>query len=129
MIQKFIPLLILCSFLACDSDATGVASDVVGTYQLIAVDGEPLPQTAGLSNIVSGSLTLHGDGTFIRRTVEEYEDWLTGEISEEAETETGTYSRSGNRMTFTVPEGSVRGSYVDDTIIIDAILIEYTYRR
>lgn len=131
MIKKLVTFLILFSILGCDSDATGVGSEVVGIYQLTAVNGEPLPQAAFpfLSDVVRGSLTLQEDGTFIRRTVEEYENWQTGEITEEVETETGTYSRSGKRMTFTVPEGTVRGNYADDTIIIDAILVEYTYGR
>ncbi len=86
--------------LACggDGDATGPTS-VVGTYDLVLVDGEPLPimstSTEPVEIVSSGFIILRGDGTFSynERGFSNSED---GE---------GTYQLDGNSLTFTTLAG------------------------
>lgn len=102
------------------SDSTGPSGQsAVGTYTLVAIDGDPLPYEFFGSEIRSGSLVLRADKTFTATT--------TDDVS--TESESGTYAHSGSTITFTTSEGSVNGTYNGTTIEIDATIVVLTYRR
>lgn len=104
----------------CGDSGTGPGvRSVVGTYALVAVDGDPLPQDLFGSQLMSGTLELRSNNSFTATTV--YDDGT--------ETESGTYAHSGNSITLTTSEGSVPATYDGTTIVVDATVVELTYRR
>lgn len=80
-------------------------SAVVGTWQLVQVNGQALPVFTGAYEncreyVVSGTMTLMADGTY--RAMPMMRDVCTdrGESTREAEPEMGTYTVSGTTIRF-----------------------------
>lgn len=88
-----------------DVAASGAQSEIAGKYTLVAVDDRRLPvRFSGEDDdcqkeIVRGSLTIRGDGSFTR-SLTERETCEDESPEEETETENGKVSRSGNSLTF-----------------------------
>lgn len=102
-----------------DSGTEPEDRSVVGTYALVAVDGDPLPQDIFGSRLMSGTLDLRSNNSFTATTV--YDDGT--------ETESGTYTHTGSTIKFSTSEGQLDGTYDGTTIVVDAVVVELTYRR
>lgn len=109
--------------------ATGCSRDspvepdeqVVGSYTLMAFNGEALPTVAvqepgGTLEIVSGSLVLRADGTFTE--ILNIIVTPTGEEAQEVEEElAGNFSVSGRTVSFSSPQNSWQGTASDGSIV------------
>lgn len=87
------------------SGMMAASSAVVGTWQLVQVNGQPLPVFTGAYDncreyVVSGTMTLMADGTY--RAMPMMRDICTDreESTREAEPEMGTYTVSGTTIRF-----------------------------
>lgn len=96
-------LLVLPMFVACDDDPSSPDdTSHVGVYQLVSVDGEEVPFTfeeeGETITVLEGAITLNANGSFT------WAAELEITVGEETTTETdglaGTYTRSGNTVTF-----------------------------
>jgi hypothetical protein len=88
------------------SDSTGPNRAVTGSYTLISVNGVLMPVVFSVDQfftlrITAGNLTLTSDNKFTASAT--YEQTLAGGGAKTTDTETctGTYSMSGNTITFT----------------------------
>lgn len=99
--------------LAACSDATGPDSDnLVGSYDLITVDGASLPVIVDQigedkAEITMGTVTLDEDGTF--GDVTELRITEAGVVTTEVVSTQGTWTVSGSTVTFVPNDGS--GNY------------------
>lgn len=70
--RKFLYLFLVIGLIGCDS-ATGISSQAQGTYELVAINGQPLPVTFdvdfGEDVFYEGTLEVFRNGTF-RETIE-----------------------------------------------------------
>ncbi|HEX2166209.1 MAG TPA: hypothetical protein VHG09_03125 [Longimicrobiales bacterium] len=94
--------LILPILAACDDDPTEPDNSHVGTYTLVSVDGETVPvaidEGDGVLTISDGTVTLNANGTF---AIDIDISFTEGEqTTPEDLALTGTYTRSGNTVTF-----------------------------
>lgn len=131
-VPRIVPLLALVGLLltAGCSDSTGPEGSPVGTYQLVEINGSPLPYDLFGTEILSATLSLRDDGTYAIRTVSREEDILTGEVYDYDELETGTFSLSGSVLTVTESGGfSSEATYDGDVIELDAGFVVFTFRR
>jgi hypothetical protein len=105
---------------ACGEDLTGVSSELVGTYQLVSVNGQPLPYIIpGPGTPVShtgGELELDGEGNFDRT----FQTPVSGGGPGEAHV-LGTWERVGSAVQLTRQDGTrLWAEYREDD---DAIII------
>lgn len=113
----------------CGSDSNAPDTSHVGVYDMVSIDGDPLPATVidvpGYSlQVTDGSLALNPGNRFVESmtTVETIDD-VTEPL--EAVSCTGTYSRSGNTITLTTPETEfcigqrVTGTLSGNTLTVD----------
>jgi heat shock protein HslJ len=94
--------------LAACSDSTG-PNAVVGAYALASINGQGLPQIIAEDatttvEVTGGLVTLNADGTFTDRIDFRITD-DTG-VSTDSDTAFGTYTVSGNNITFHADDGS-----------------------
>ena len=132
-------LLVLCLALllplaACgDDDGSGPSADVVGTFTLQTINGATVPAVvfqagADRLEVVSGSITFNENRTFsaaftLRQT-------LAGVVTTETETDTGTYTVSGNTVQLTAADGTVETATVSgNTLTSTQQGITLVYRK
>lgn len=120
-----------CLLLVACSDSTGPAASVAGTYDLTAIDGERLPYEILGQEILSGTLLLREGGTFTSSIRSRYEDFVTGEMEEETETESGTYSRDGRSLflNFDGETEDAAATYEDGTITVNTSLVSFRFEH
>ena len=92
-----------------DDDPSGPDVEASGTYALASVNGEALPYTLLVSEgdsveVVDGHIELNVDHTFTDSTT--FRITEGGTITSEVEVYTGSYSQTGNALTFT-PQAAV----------------------
>lgn len=98
---------------ACSGDSTGPDSDdLVGSYDLITIDGASLPVIVDQvgedkAEITLGTVTLDEDGTFGDAT--ELRLTQGGVVTTEVQSTQGTWTVSGSTVTFVPNDGS--GNY------------------
>lgn len=98
---------------ACSGDSTGPDSDdLVGSYDLITIDGASLPVIVDQigedkAEITMGTVTLDEDGTFGDAT--ELRITEGGVVSTEVQSTQGTWTVSGSTVTFVPNDGT--GTY------------------
>lgn len=120
----------LCILLAACSDSTGPGSSIAGIYELVSLNGEPLPQEFLGGEILSGNLTLREDGTFTSVVRDRFEDLVTGDTVQETNTESGTYSRDGRSLLFEFDGGDdIAGAYEGGTITLDLGIARLEFER
>ncbi|HSE53506.1 MAG TPA: hypothetical protein VLB00_15050 [Gemmatimonadales bacterium] len=99
--------------LAACSDSTGPdTDDLVGSYDLITIDGASLPVIVDqigedIAEITMGTVTLDEDGTFGDAT--EIRITEGGVVTTEVQSTQGTWTVSGSTVTFVPNDGS--GNY------------------
>ena len=113
--KRILLLMLAFAALACgDSSTDPNNGSVVGTYALVSVNGHTLPAVDDNGNTISaGSVTLRGDNSF---TVSETS-------AGDQQTTTGTYSVSGNSITFTPStpgDTGAIGTFDGTTLTVDA---------
>ena len=131
-VRRVGPLVVLCGLLliAACSDSTAPEDSPVGTYQLVAINGDPLPYALFGTEILSATLTLRDDGTYSIHTVSREEDIFTGEVHDHEDLETGTYSLSGSVLSVTESGGfTAEATYSGDEIALDAEFVVFVFRR
>ena len=98
---------------ACSGDSTGPdTDDLVGTYDLLTIDGASLPVIVDQigedkAEITMGTVTLDEDGTFGDAT--ELRITEGGVVTTEVQSTQGTWTVSGSTVTFVPNDGS--GNY------------------
>jgi hypothetical protein len=123
------------ALLAC-GDSSGPGNDSAeGTWNMISVDGAPLPFTAPADplrpgyqyQIISDQLVLHSNGAW----TDDFTYRVTDNGVETTATEsiTGTWVQSGSLVTITTPGGPVDLSISGDWITLFAGGVIYVYAR
>lgn len=112
MLGRILLVLLMVGSVACSSDdgeATGpVETSIAGVYNLISVDGNPMPylifeDATGKSECTGGSLTLTNGtgvnrGTFVTRVQLRFED-ATGTVHNNERIIDGAWDRDGSSLT------------------------------
>jgi hypothetical protein len=116
------------------SDApTGGGSGTAGTYTLSAVNGQALPATilsnqGGTFAIVSGTMTIGGDATFVERAT--IRTTSGAQVTTNQVQTNGTYSASGTVLSLRYTDGSTATATLSAGVLTrvkgDA---SYAYRR
>lgn len=131
MKRAFLSVLLSLAMLpACSGDSTGPSEGkFVGTYTLEAVDGGSLParlydETDGSIDITEGSLILRADNSHRESVTVRVKPTFGSAVTENI-VEDGTYSITGNSITFSVPaqNGEAAYSYVG---AVDGKVVTYT---
>ena len=87
-----------------DDNGTGPDNNIEGTYTLTTIEGEDLPVTVfafeGYTlEVLSGQVRLMDDNEFTASLT--FRETTDGDPDTYTESDTGTWSRSGNTVTFT----------------------------
>lgn len=107
-----------------DDDPTGV--DLAGTWHLETVNGTTLPVTVidlGATyrlELLSGRLTLTGSSF---QDITSWRETENGNVTMSADTVNGTWTRSGNDLTFTFGDGEGGSETLRGTIASGALRI------
>jgi hypothetical protein len=93
----------LTAFTACSDSPTGSSSGIEGTYSLRTVNGQNVPVTVYQDgterlDITGGNVVLNSNGTFTGKF--DFRIFFGGVSTNHTETGAGTWSRSGNTVTF-----------------------------
>ncbi|HJU72752.1 MAG TPA: hypothetical protein VJ717_03330 [Gemmatimonadaceae bacterium] len=94
-----------------DDDSTGPDEGIAGVYTLLTINGQQLPvvvqqQGSDRAEITQGSVTINENGTFTDVTQVRFT--ISGQVSNDTETASGTWTRTGSTLQFspTSPSGS-----------------------
>lgn len=124
---------------ACGNDSNAPDTSHVGAYEMVSVDGKPLPVTVidepgYMLQVTQGSLTLNPGTTFVEElTSIETIDGTMGPL--ESVVCLGSYTRKGSTITLTTPETDicfgqrVTGALSGTTITVDYGGTTIVYRR
>lgn len=114
----------------CGSDSNAPDTSHVGVYDMVSVDGDPLPATVidfpGYKVVVTdGSLALAANNTFIQSISSiETIDGTDGPV--EPTSCAGHYTRKGNTITMTIPETDLcDGQTVAGTLSGTTLTVDY----
>jgi hypothetical protein len=119
--RRLILALAAVSLFGCgDSSGPGVSS-AVGTWNLVSIDGDPLPYTflqIGTSyrgEILSDRIVASANGTFTETlTIRETEN---GTVTTTTETDTGTWTQNNAAVTITYSDGSGSTAAISGNVI------------
>ena len=121
-------LVALCLLAAC-ADAMGPGSDEAGVYHLETVNGKTLPTPFFEVELLSASASLDEDGRYRHESTVRGADAL-GDLVTQTTTESGTYTRTGNQLTFTSTVGEVTtAAYNGRTLTVREGDLVLVYRR
>ena len=122
--RRLFAVLALATLAACGSDSSiNPNNDAVeGVYSLRTVNGQPLPYTVQQNGttivLTSDVLTVSNDGSW-NETIA-YRLSQNGQTTNEADADAGSWSRSGDIMTFTsTAVGNFSGTYSKGTVTFD----------
>jgi hypothetical protein len=130
--RKFLAICAILLAIGC-GDSTSPAGSVAGTWTLQSVNGYPVPFVApqgpgSAIELTSDVITADAAGAFTQMTV--IKTTTNGQETTESIPDSGTYSISGNAVTFTFVSGSPPGTGILDgdtlTVTTDLVLV---YRR
>ena len=93
-----------------DDDGTGPDNNIEGTYTLETIEGEELPVTViefeGVKiEVLSGNVRLMDDNEFTASL--SFRETTDGETTTYTQTDSGTWSRSGNTVTFSYEDAEL----------------------
>lgn len=123
------------ALIACGDDATSPETTLTGTYTLVSVENETLPYVIlevgdFKSELLSGSATFNANGTFTATlTIRETENGTSTTMAEGA---SGTYVRSGNSVTLTVPndeDSPYQATLSSNTLTFDFDGLTFRFQR
>jgi hypothetical protein len=127
--RKLLALCVVLLAMGC-GDSTAPTVSAAGTWTLKSVNGFPVPFTAPQGNgdyveLTSDVITATATGTFTQTTV--VKTSTGGQVTTQSIPDNGTYSVSGNSVTFTFASGSPSGSGTIDgntlTVTTDITLV------
>lgn len=103
--KRFLALVAMAAFSAC-SDSSGPNESVTGSYALISINTVPLPVVFFVDQFVtfritSGNVTLNSNNTFSSSGTYQQTPAGGGPTTTATETCAGTYTMTGNAITFT----------------------------
>ena len=114
----------------CGSDSNAPDRSHVGLYDMVSIDGDPLPatifDTPGYTiQVTQGSLALNANNSFVESmTIIETVDGTQGPF--ESVSCLGSYTRSGSTITLTTPEtDSCIGQRVTGTLSGRTVTVDY----
>ena len=111
------------------SDSNAPDTSHIGLYQMVSVDGDPLPATVfdarnNMLQVTEGSLALEANNSFVESVA--LVQTIDGVVGPgESLSCAGHYTRRGNTVTMTSPEtdscagGSVTGTLSGSTVTVD----------
>ena len=115
---------------ACGNDSNAPDRSHVGAYDMVSVDGQPLPvklidEPGYVFQVTDGSLTLNSNNTFVEDiTSVETIDGTMGPI--ESIACVGSYTRRGSTITLTRPEtDSCFGQRLTGTLSGSTLSVDY----
>jgi hypothetical protein len=108
------------------------APQIAGTYELAGVNGRALPVQAGhvpdgTSQLVSGTLTLNPDGTFVYRL--RFHIQQVDRFYRDSTLQAGTYSRRMATVTFHAPGGNLSGQVAGSALALNIGGWTYLFRK
>ncbi|MEX2110112.1 MAG: hypothetical protein WD802_05895 [Gemmatimonadaceae bacterium] len=124
------------SLLACGGDSSGPGTPTAeGTWNLLTVNGSPLPFTAPADprrpgfqyQIISDQFVAHSGGAWQDNFTYRVTD--NGVVTTTTETITGTWAQSGVIVTITTPDGLVDVSISGDQITLTNGVVVLIYAR
>lgn len=125
------------SLVACDEDSDlptlGGPRIVTGTFDLVTIDGEPLPVTISndgttIVEVLSGSVTLNPDRSCVIQ--ESYRETENGVVSNTSVTLACEYTASGSSVTITDENGERLDATLTDGVLSYTFgELEYVYER
>lgn len=137
--KKLLAGLLLAAVAVACSDSTSVES-VAGTYALSTVGGQSVPLTVDSTDadnkleILSGSANLNSNGNYTVSFGFRLTD--AGVVSQFTETDTGTWTVSGNTLTFTSSEpgedpqtATVSGNTITVVTDLDGIPVTLVFQK
>ena len=113
MIQRLIPLLALLA--ACNSSGAPHRS-ATSNYDLVTIDGQPLPAASGNNLVVRGGLTLDTCGRFVLSEV----DTVASTTSSTFQAVDGTWTMKGDsvRLTTRVSQAIYTGTVISSEVTL-----------
>lgn len=116
----------------CDSTPTSTEPEHVGRYDLVSINGAPLPWTADqrdddLIQVIAANLNLTALGTYTDSMFWRITE--AGEVTIETEWSSGNYSRAGDVLTFVSGANTHTASFSAGTITVDLLGAVTVYHR
>ena len=135
--MRLIALLLSLVLLACGDSPPPLEppEDYAGTYEMIAINGAPLPfllledDDGDTVEVISGAVVLRADQSFEDRAMLRFTEAGVA-LPDEADVITGTFTVTGGRVRFTTSEGFTYEAVVAGDVMtqtFDGIIL--TYRR
>ena len=121
-------LLVFVVATAC-KDATGPEVVPVGRYDLVSIDGNPLPHMVFGTEVHSGSVTFLGDRAYIRST--SGVEHVDGQPVQRTDVGLGTYSGPADALLLRDEDGSEWNAVLVDgrlTIDGDGVILVYEHQ-
>jgi hypothetical protein len=120
-------LVLLAAVVACRA-----VPQIAGTYELAGVNGRALPVQAGhvpggTSQLVSGTLTLSPDSTFVYRL--RFHIQQADRFYGDSTLQSGTYSRRMATVTFHAPGGNLSGQVAGSAVALSIGGWTYLFRK
>jgi hypothetical protein len=108
------------------------APQIAGTYELAGVNGRALPVQAGhvpdgTSQLVSGTLTLNPDSTFVYRL--RFHVQQADRYYADSTLQSGTYARRLATVTFQTPGGNMSGQLAGTALALTNGNWTYLFRK
>jgi len=105
---------------------------IAGTYDLAGVNGRALPVQAGhvpdgTSQLVSGTLTLNPDSTFVYRL--RFHVQQADRYYADSTLQSGTYTRRLATVTFRTPGGNISGQLAGTALALTIANWTYLFRK
>ena len=133
--RKLVLAVATVSLLGCGGDSTGpgVAS-AVGTWNLVTVNGSPLPYTVVLIapsyrlEIVSDRIVANANGTFNETFT--YRETENGTVTTTTESDSGTWTQTNASLTITYSDGTTSSAAISgNTITASDVGFVFVYQR
>jgi len=108
------------------------APQITGSYELAGVNGRALPVQAGhvpggTSQLVSGTLTLNPDSTYVHR--QRFQVHQEDRDYPDSTLQTGTYTRRMSTLTFHAPGGNMSGQVAGSALQLSIGGWTYLFRK
>jgi predicted NAD/FAD-dependent oxidoreductase len=136
MRRSIISILLLALVSACADTTNPTMVPVAGTFNLMTVNGAPLPYTAQDNaqfrfEVVQDTYTISDASTWTESFKYRFTDKAADTVAVNVLTDAGTYVRSGSSIHLTSADTDMRGSF-DGTVlrfVLSGGSIELIYRR
>lgn len=131
--RKLVLAIAAVSLLGCGGDSSGPGASAVGTWNLVTINGSPLPATIIQAptyrlEILSDRFVLSSNGTMSDTFT--YRETENGTATTTTETDNGTWSQNNTALTITYSDGTSQTAAVsNDTFTISEQGFVFLYER